>query len=151
MLTVGRPVYTHQGRGLVHIEDKQEWVSIRESSLESSAAPAETEHGILWATIDPRFEQESAWHKMNSTAAVHFTAPYTHKIWHKCTISGALETASLLKLLDLYRAAVLGDLTGLSLPSILSATNLNSPSMLPAAEGRKLSYSQALTAPPRRS
>lgn len=107
---IALPIKTHEGRGLLNKNAHgNEFVSIRDGNLQSSAAPAESSRGILWATLYPEFQYESPWHKMNDNYCLHITAPYSHNMQLKSSISGKLEPESMNKLRQLFREVVSGD------------------------------------------
>ncbi|KAL2063102.1 hypothetical protein VTL71DRAFT_6174 [Oculimacula yallundae] len=109
---IALPILTHGGRGLSSKRHKHEYISVRERSLEGSAAPAESSHGILWAELYPNFQFASPWHKMSDGCCLHITKPYSHNMSHKCTISGKLENSSMNRLQKLFRDAVMDAATG---------------------------------------
>jgi hypothetical protein len=122
-----RPVYTNQHHGLTKTEHKNEWIAVREASLKATAARPENDHPVLWAVQLRSFEHESDWHKMDDDTNIHFTSPYSHKMTHKCTISGKLEPESMDALRNLFRQAIFGEAVK-SAPIIIAApTTLKSP------------------------
>jgi hypothetical protein len=64
---------------------------------------------------------------MDDDTNIHFTSPYSHKMTHKCTISGKLEPESMDALRNLFRQAIFGEAVK-SAPIIIAApTTLKSP------------------------
>jgi hypothetical protein len=108
---VALPVYTNQHKGLTKTEYKHEWIAIREASERATAKGAENEHPVLWATLLDGYERGpgSQWNRMCDDTNIHFTSPYSHKMTHKCTISGKLEPDSVNALRALYRKAMLAE------------------------------------------
>jgi hypothetical protein len=53
---VALPVYTYRGHGLANKPNKDEYVFIRIAGSKATAAPAESEHGILWVQQYPLFQ-----------------------------------------------------------------------------------------------
>ncbi|KAE8453607.1 hypothetical protein EG329_009118 [Mollisiaceae sp. DMI_Dod_QoI] len=71
----------------VNKPNKDANVSIREADFRAVAAPAESPHGLLWSHTYPSFKRETEWHRMGNTCNILITAPYTHRLDQKCTIS----------------------------------------------------------------
>jgi hypothetical protein len=101
----GRPVYTHGGQGLANKAHKNEYVSIRDVDSIQKPVAAETAHDIVWAERYPAFKSTntSGWFMMSDTTSVHLTAPYSHPMGLKCTISGRLRPNSITHLQELFR------------------------------------------------
>jgi hypothetical protein len=109
MLIVYRPIFTHEGRGLVN-KNKDEFVSIREVDFKHSAAGPESKHGTLWADRFADIKANgaySSWHSMANNTSVHLTSAQTHKYKTRCTISGQLEPTSISYLQTLFTQSVL--------------------------------------------
>jgi hypothetical protein len=122
---VALPVYTNQHHGLTKTEYKNEWIAVREASLKATAKGAENDHPVLWASLLDGFERESKWNRMDDDTNIHFTSPYSHKMTHKCTISGKLEPDSMNALRALYRKAM--SLEPLNAPIRTAPTTYNAP------------------------
>lgn len=123
---VALPVYTNQHHGLTKTEYKNEWIAIREASMKATAKGAENDHPVLWANLLDGFERESKWNRMGDDTNIHFTSPYSHKMTHKCTISGKLEPDSMDVLRTLFREAIFGGVLK-SAPTGTSPTTNNPP------------------------
>ncbi|KAL3420649.1 hypothetical protein PVAG01_07094 [Phlyctema vagabunda] len=78
---IALPIFTHNGRGLQNKPNKDEYISVRDWDLKHVAAPAENDHGVLWAQRIPAFRNPnvSKWHMMNDCTSIYITSPYTHK------------------------------------------------------------------------
>lgn len=111
---IALPIFTHQGNGLTRKRSKNEYISIRDLDYKDRAAGAETEHGILWAKVDPAYNQESAsaWHRMSNVTSVQFTRPQIHMMDRKSTICGKLDPDSRIKLKNLFLKAMEADSDG---------------------------------------
>jgi hypothetical protein len=124
---VALPIYTNQHKGLTKTEYKHEWIAIREASEKATAKGAENDHPVLWANLLDGFERGpgSNWNRMSDDTNIHFTSPYSHKMTHKCTISGKLEPDSMDVLRTLFREAIFGAV--LKSAPIRTAPTTNNP------------------------
>ena len=70
---------------------------------------AESSHDIIWAERYRSFKGPNVtpWYMMSNTTSVHLTAPYSHSMGIKCTISGELEQDSIKYLQKLYGEATI--------------------------------------------
>ena len=68
------------------------------------AATAESKHDVIWAERYPAFKTPNitTWFMMSNATSIHLTAPYSHPMGLKCTISGKLKASSLDYLLKLF-------------------------------------------------
>jgi hypothetical protein len=85
LLIIHRPIYTHEGRGL--------FVSIRDVDQMEQAAIGESTHDVIWAERYPVYKNPhvTSWFMMFNSTSIHLTAPYSHPMGLKCTISGKLK------------------------------------------------------------
>lgn len=98
------PIYTHGGRGLASKSHKNEFVSIRDADSRMQVARAESIHNTVWHERYPEFMNGfSNWFAMTNHTSVHLTAPYSHPMSLKCTISGRFYEDSTTYLQELYR------------------------------------------------
>jgi hypothetical protein len=70
---------------------------------------AESSHDIIWAERYPSFKGPNVtpWYMMSNMTSVHLTAPYSHSLDVKCTISGELEQDSIKYLQKLFGEATI--------------------------------------------
>ncbi|KAE9377025.1 hypothetical protein N431DRAFT_530390 [Stipitochalara longipes BDJ] len=98
------PIYTHDGRGLANKPHKNEFVSIRDVDQGQQATMPESKHDVIWAERYPGFKNSNitSWFMMSNATSIHLTAPYSHPMGLKCTISGKLKAGSIDYLLKLF-------------------------------------------------
>ena len=100
-----RPVYTHGGRGLSNKPHRNEFVSVRDIDSKEPTAKAERKHNIVWAERYSAFKLPyvTSWFMMSNTTSIQLTAPQSHPMSVKCTISGKLRPTSITYLQKLFR------------------------------------------------
>jgi hypothetical protein len=96
------PILTHEGTGLSRKVAKHNYVSIRDLDDGENAAPAESEHPIIWAEALPHLKTGSAWNKMSNSAVIHFTNAREHKFSCPAIIMGKLSAKSWAALKKLF-------------------------------------------------
>ncbi|EPE29019.1 hypothetical protein GLAREA_00177 [Glarea lozoyensis ATCC 20868] len=96
------PILTHSGTGLSRKIAKHNYVSIRDVEDREKAAPAESEHPILWTQTLKTHKIASAWQKMSNTAVIHFTNCREHKFGCPAAINGKMTEASFASLKKLF-------------------------------------------------
>lgn len=99
------PIFTHNSNGLASKEHKNQFISIRELDDKETAAPAESDHPILWSDAEANLKDGNPWNKMSDTAAVHFTNPKEHKLTYPAKIMGRLDYDSFRELKTAFNAA----------------------------------------------
>ncbi|EPE29016.1 hypothetical protein GLAREA_00174 [Glarea lozoyensis ATCC 20868] len=106
------PIGTSDGKGLQNKTLKDQFISIREHAYKETAAPAETEFGVLWAEASQEMRNVGKWGRMTDQTHVNFTSPVTHFFNRRATICGSLRPESITRLRKLWlgAAAVLSDL-----------------------------------------
>jgi hypothetical protein len=128
---IALPIYTHGGRGLEFKKEKNEFVSIRESDWEDSAAPAESDNGIVWADALPAYKRPEAgsWGRMTDRTSVLLTHPHPHYFDRKATFVAQLLPESISKIKTLYRAWNFGEAA--PTPAVASAPKELFPTSAP--------------------
>lgn len=96
---------TQGGNGLNYVANSNRWeyVSVREDINKAIAAPAESEHEILWTTTNHSFKaiEPSNFFQSNDVTSLRLTQPTSHDFKVKASISGKLlgESQERLKVL----------------------------------------------------